>query len=94
MDWSQVWPWVLLVTGIIARIVVPFLVERQKDPLLGWDRKYILPQILGFVVIALMLPVIIPNLDSISDLNLQAAFLSGWAGGDIGNVGRKFLTST
>ena len=95
MEMSQVWPWILLVVGVIARIFVPFLIERQKDPLLGWDfKKYVIPQLIGFTIIALMLPVIIPNLDSISDLDLQAAFLAGWAAGDIGNVGRKFLDRT
>lgn len=88
------WPWVLLTVGLAARIIVPFLLERRDDPTLGWDWKYVWPQLISFAIIALMLPVIIPNLESIVDLDLQAAFLVGWAAGDIGNVGRKFLTST
>jgi len=94
MEMSQVWPWVLLVTGIFARILVPFLIERRENPSLTWDMKYVWPQIISFVIIVLMLPVIIPDLEGISSLAFQAAFLVGWAAGDIGNVGRKFLTRT
>ena len=88
------WAWILLTIGIIARIVVPFLMERRENPELKWDMKYVWPQIISFVIIALMLPVIVPNLESIAVLDYQAAFLVGWAAGDIGNVGRKFLTRT
>lgn len=88
------WSWILLGTGILARIVVPFLVARRETPDLSWEWKYVWPQAIGFVIIALMLPVIVPDLDSISNLDLQAAFLVGWAAGDIGNVGRKVLSST
>ena len=88
------WAWLLLTVGLLARIVVPFLIERRENPTLGWDMKYIWPQVISFWIIALMLPVIIPNLESIAVLDLQAAFLVGWAAGDIGNVSRKFLTRT
>jgi hypothetical protein len=88
------WSWSLLTVGVLARIVVPFLMERRENPSLSWDWKYVWPQIISFVIIALMLPVIVPNLESIADLDYQAAFLVGWAAGDIGNVGRKFLTKT
>lgn len=87
-------PWILLVLGILARIFVPFLLARRDDPSLGWDWKYVWPQLISFAIIALMLPVILPNLASISGLDPQAAFLAGWAAGDIGNVGRKFLERT
>ena len=88
------WAWVLLTVGLLARIVVPFLIERRENPTLGWDMKYIWPQVISFGIIALMLPVIIPNLGTIAVLDLQAAFLVGWAAGDIGNISRKFLTRT
>lgn len=88
------WSWILLTVGTLARVIVPFLIERRENPQLGWDMKYVWPQIISFVIIALMLPVIVPNLESISSLDLQAAFLVGWAAGDIGNMGRKFLTRT
>lgn len=88
------WSWSLLFVGETARIVVPFLLERRENPDLSWDMKYVWPMVISFVIISLMLPVIVPNLESIADLDYQAAFLVGWAAGDIGNVGRKFLTST
>lgn len=88
------WAWILLFVGILARIIVPFLVERREEPELSWDMKYVWPQVISFIIIALMLPVIVPNLESIADLTYQVAFLAGWAAGDIGNVGRKFLTRT
>ncbi len=91
---SPVWPWLLLTVGLLARIIVPFLIERRENPGLGWDMKYVWPQVISFTIIALMLPVIIPNLESIADLDYQAAFLVGWAAGDIGNISRKFLTRT
>lgn len=88
------WSWSLLFVGEIARIVVPFLLERRENPELSWDMMYVWPMLISFVIISLMLPVIVPNLGSIADLDYQAAFLVGWAAGDIGNVGRKFLTRT
>lgn len=88
------WSWALLTVGMAARIIVPFLLERREDPTLSWDWKYVWPQLISFVIIALMLPVIVPDLKGIASLDLQAAFLVGWAAGDIGNIGRKFLTRT
>lgn len=83
--------WILLFVGILARIFVPFLIARREDPSLGWSWRYVWPQVLAFAIIALMLPVIVADLASIGELQYQAAFLVGWAAGDIGNLGRKVL---
>ena len=83
-------PWILLFLGIASRILVPWLIARRDDPSLSWQWRYFWPQLVSFLVIALMLPVLISNLATISDLELQAAYLIGWAAADIGNTGRKF----
>ena len=84
-------PWLLLTLGIAARILVPWLIARRDNPSLSWQWRYIWPQLISFVVIALMLPVLISNLDTVTNLELQSAFLIGWAAADIGNTGRKFI---
>ena len=82
--------WLLLVLGITARIMVPWLIARKENPDLLWSWCYIWPQLVSFVVIALMLPILISDLANVSNLELQAAFLVGWAAADIGNTARKF----
>ena len=84
-------PWILLFLGVVSRIVVPWLIARRDNPDLPWKWLYIWPQLISFVVIALMLPILIDNLEGISSLSYQAAYLIGWAAADIGNSGRKFM---
>jgi hypothetical protein len=84
-------PWFLLILGIIARILVPWLIARREDPTLPWSWHYVWPQLVSFVVIVLMLPLMVSDLAQVSHLELQFAFLVGWGAADVGNTGRKLL---
>ena len=84
-------PWALMFLGIASRIFVPWLIERRDDPSLSWQWSYVWPQLVSFVVMALMLPVLVSDLADISTLELQFAFLVGWGAADVGNAGRKIL---
>ena len=82
-------PWVFLTAGILARIVVPWLIARRDDSSLSWSWGYIWPQMVSFVVIVLMLPLLIADLVEIGVYDLQVAFLVGWGAADVGRTGYK-----
>ena len=83
--------WLFLATGILSRILVPWLIARRDDPSLSWTWRYIWPQLVSFVVIVLMLPLLIANLADISSYDLQVAFLVGWGAADVGRTGYKLF---
>ena len=70
-------PWFFLVLGIVSRILVPWLIARRDDPSLSWTWRYIWPQLVSFVVIVLMLPLLVSDLANVSTLELQVSFLVG-----------------
>lgn len=87
--------WISLIVGILARVFVPWLAKRQLDPEgAEWDfKKYVLPQLLSFVLILILLPLIVSELDTIGGLPWQAAWLAGWGAGDIGRQTYKRLAN-
>ena len=82
-------PWLFLIGGILARILVPWLIARREDASLSWSWGYIWPQMVSFVVIVLMLPLLIADLAEIGFYDLQVAFLVGWGAADVGRTGYK-----
>lgn len=85
-------PWISFGIGILARIFVPWLNERRKKPSLGWDMRYVWPQILGVIVIGLALPLLVPDLLSVGELTPQNAWLEGYGAASLGRLGDKFIT--
>lgn len=80
-----VWlPWVGLFIGLAARIFLPFLAARRKDPTLSWEWAYVWPQLLSFGLVVLVLPLVVENLKAINELSFQMAWLAGWGAADVG----------
>ena len=90
----MVLPWVFLLIGLLGRVFIPWLVVRQQDPENAqWAWKYVWPQALSFVILFLMLPLLIADLEAVSQIPFQAAWLMGWGAGDIGRKSYKVLAS-
>ena len=67
-------PWLLLLLGAVARIFLPFLIARRDDPDLQWAWRLVIPQLLSLAIFALLLPLLVDDLKSVSDLDLQYAW--------------------
>jgi hypothetical protein len=89
---EQYLPLAALIVGLLARIFIPWLAVRRRDPEAAkWDWNQVWPQILSFVMIVLLLPLLVSDLRMIWDMEPQAAWLVGWATGDIGRKTYKAL---
>lgn len=85
-------PWLSLALGLGARAFLPWLAKRRLNPeAYGWQWKLFWPQLLGFLLIALVLPLVIGNLEAIQNLGAQAAWLVGWGAADIGSQTYKAI---
>jgi len=92
MDVSLLLPWLSLLVGLAARIFVPWLAKRQKDADASqFEWSYVWPQLLSVVLILAVLPLVVSDLSLVSNLPYQAAWLLGWAAGDIGRQTYKVM---
>ena len=84
--------WIGLAVGLLSRIFVPWLNERRLNPEEAqWSWRYVWPQLIGVVVAALLLPLVISDLESIATLAFGPAWLMGWAAADIGRFADKIV---
>ena len=89
---EQIWPWISLGIGVLARIFVPWLAKRREAPEKAqWNWKFVWPQLVSVALIFLLLPLLIGDLGIVSSLPFQAAWLAGWAAADIGRETYKAL---
>ena len=79
-------PWLLLLLGAVARIFLPFLIARRDDPGLQWAWRLVIPQLLSLAIFALLLPLLVDDLKSVSDLDLQYAWLVGYGAASFGRL--------
>ena len=95
MEFSQLLPWFSLLIGLAARVFVPWLAVRQADPgNAKWSfHPFVWPQLLSFAILFLLLPLLVADLDMITEIPVQAAWLLGWGAGDIGRKTYKTLAS-
>ena len=84
--------WIALIFGVLSRIFVPFLLERRDNPDLSWSWRFIWPQLITVLVVFLVLPLLISDLEAISGLAPAVAYLSGWAAADVGRNADKLIT--
>ena len=76
-----------LLFGIVARIAIPWLQVRRADPTISWQWRYIWPEVLGFFIVILGLPILVPDLQNvILTLPWQAAWLIGVGAAEAGNI--------
>jgi hypothetical protein len=81
-----------LLAGLGARVLVPWLAVRQQNPDGAvWDWRFVWPQVLSFVILILMLPLLVEDLAGIHETPAQAAWLLGWGAGDVGRKAYKVL---
>ena len=80
----EILAWISLVIGMLGRVFIPWLVARQGDTSLPWEWKFVWPQMLSFLLVILVVPLVIPDLDAITSLGPQAAWLVGWGAADVG----------
>ena len=83
-----------LFAGLVLRIVIPWLAKRQQDPENAkWDWRYVWPQVLSVVIVALLLPLTLADLASVGVIPAQAAWVLGWGAADIGRKTYKALAN-
>jgi hypothetical protein len=82
----EVLPWILLLLGAAARIFLPFLIARRDDPSLSWEWRYVWPQLLSLGIFILILPLLVDDLASVSELDLQYAWLVGYGAASFGRL--------
>ena len=86
--------WIFLLVGLLGRVFIPWLAVRQQDPENAqWAWPYVWPQLLSFGILFLLLPLLVADLEAVSQIPYQAAWLVGWGAGDIGRKSYKVLAS-
>ncbi len=84
--------WFGLAIGLLSRIFVPWLNERRLNPdEAQWSWRYVWPQLIGVVIAALLIPLVVSDLESIASLAFGSAWLIGWAAADIGRFADKLV---
>ena len=76
--------WGGLILGLASRVFLPWLAARRKDPLLSWQWSYFWPQLLSFVLIVMVLPLVISEMETVNNMPIQMAWLAGWGAADLG----------
>ena len=77
--------WIGLALGVVSRIFVPWLAVRRDNPdKADWSWRYLWPQLISVVVVALLLPLVLSNLESIGTMAFSASYIIGWGAADIG----------
>ena len=90
MEFSNILPYLIFALGVLSRIFVPWLVARRENPGLGWSWRYIWPQLVTALVVAMVLPLVV-DLASVAQMEIPAAYLAGWGAADVGRTADKVL---
>lgn len=72
--------------GTLAKLLVPWLIKRYRNPDApdsAWNWRYFWPQLVGFVVVLLVAPVLNPDISKVNMLPPFAAYLAGWGTADM-----------
>ena len=87
---EQALPFILFFVGVVARVVVPYLTAYLKEPI-EFDWRYLVGQIVGAIValVAMLVTDSATWVAQVGTLGMLAAFLYGWASGDIGREMQK-----
>ncbi len=82
--------WVVLgvfLLGVVARVFVPWLIVRSKDPANGkWSWKYFWPQLIAVLVLLLVAPIVAPDIEEVGQLSVVPAYILGWGTADLGKT--------
>lgn len=82
--------WVALAVfllGVVARVFVPWLIARVKDPANSqWSIKYVWPQLVAVLVLLLVAPIVAPDIEEVGQLSIVPAYILGWGTADLGKT--------
>jgi len=85
----QEYSYVFVFVGMLVRVLLPWLVKLYQDNGEGaveWNWKYLRSQLVIFAALAVALPIMAADLDSVADMTFQAAFTFGYAAADVGRL--------
>lgn len=77
------------ILGLVSRVFVPWMIERIRrpdDPALKWAWRYVWPQLLSVVVLVLVAPLVVSNIEQVLTMGVVAAYVFGWGAADIGKT--------
>ena len=87
-QYAEYLPWIALLTGILARMIGPYLIElyiaNQDGETLDWNWKYLRGQAILTIVVLMVLPYLMPVLAKVGDMTLQQAWGEGFAAAAVG----------
>ena len=84
---NVVLPIIFLVFGVVARMLVPWLIARYRNPdNAKWTWRYFWPMLLGAGIALLLLPLLFGDLETIKTLAPGVAYLAGWGVADQAKV--------
>jgi len=75
--------------GIVSRTIVPFLLALKDKPDTKFDRKFLIPPLIGIVINLLVAPFVFSTLPS--GVDWVAAYIIGWGATDISRDALKLV---
>jgi hypothetical protein len=86
-------PYIALVAGILARMLIPWLVQVYKNRNgWNWQWKYLRGQLVAAVIAFVALPLLLSDLAEVGSWGIQEAFLAGYGAAEIGRFLDKAIT--
>lgn len=85
----NIWIYVACGLGIVSRTIVPFLLTLKDNPGTKFDRKFLIPPLIGIVINLLVSPIVFSALPS--GVDWIAAYIIGWGSTDIGRDALKLV---
>ncbi len=78
---------VVFLLGFVARVFVPWLIARSKNPANSqWSWRYVWPQLIAVIVLLLVAPIVAPNIEEVGQLSMVPAYILGWGTADLGKT--------
>ena len=79
----------IFLAGVLARIFVPWLIVRYKkpdDPESKWSWRYVFPQLIAFLVLILVAPILMDDPESLTEMRPVMIYIAGWGTADLGKT--------
>lgn len=76
--------YVFMLLGVVARAIVPWLIKMyRQEEWISWEWKALRSQLVGVVLVLVLLPSLMDNLNDIMNWDWQKAWLAGYAISDL-----------
>ena len=79
----------IFLAGVLARVFVPWLITRYRkpdDPKSKWNWRYVFPQLIAFLVLVLVAPIIMDDPEALTTMRPVMVYIAGWGTADIGKT--------